>query len=30
MKNFNTSNMHHHFETKLPKDYKELEAKEKQ
>ena len=30
MKNFNTSNMHHHLETKHPEEYKELEAKEKQ
>ena len=29
-KNFNTSNMHHHRETKHPEDYKEPEAKEKQ
>ena len=29
-KNFNTSNMRHHLETKHPEDYKQLEAKEKQ
>ena len=29
-KNFNTSNMRHHLETKHPEDFKELEAKEKQ
>ena len=29
-KNFNTSNMRHHLETKHLEDYKELEAKEKQ
>ena len=29
-KNFNTTNMQHHLETKHLEDYKELEAKEKQ